>query len=254
MKALLDEQLVKCLRTATRVTVLTGAGVSAESGVPTFRDAMNGLWSKFDPMELATPEAFARNPELVSRWYDERRCALANRLPNPGHVALAQLEHVLAKRGGTFSLVTQNVDRLHQAAGSTEVIELHGTLWVWRCMDCGTEAEERGPAFSSYPPRCPCGGLRRPGVVWFGEELPRLAIQHAQQAAGSCDLFMSLGTSSVVYPAAGLVDIARRAGARVLEVNPEETPVSGRADWSIRGTSGDVLPRLISAAITDARP
>jgi NAD-dependent deacetylase len=248
----LDEKLIECLRTATRVTALTGAGVSAESGVPTFRDAMSGLWSKFDPMELATPEAFARDPELVSRWYDERRCALANCRPNPGHVALAQLERILAHRGGTFSLVTQNVDRLHQAAGSRDVIELHGTLWVWRCMDCGTEFEERGPAFDTYPPRCSCGGLRRPGVVWFGEELPQQAIQYAQKGAAACDLFMSLGTSSVVYPAAGLVDLALRAGARVLEVNPEETPVSRRADWSIRGTSGDLLPRLIAEAFLDS--
>jgi NAD-dependent deacetylase len=125
------------------------------------------------------------------------------------------------------------------------VIELHGTLWIWRCMDCGTEAEERGPAFAEHPPRCPCGGCKRPGVVWFGEELPRHALLQSQRAAAACDCFLSLGTSSVVYPAAGLIDLALRNGAKLIEVNPQETPYSSRAHWSIRGRSAEVLPQLI---------
>lgn len=244
----LDSQLLDLLRTADHITVLTGAGVSAESGVPTFRDALTGLWSKFDPADLATPEAFACDPELVSRWYDERRCNVAKCQPNAGHLALARLGSILAGQEKKFTLITQNVDRLHQAAGSTEVIELHGTLWVWRCVDCGDEAEERGPAFSGYRPRCACGGKRRPGVVWFGEELPKHAFLQAQRASSSCGLFMSLGTSSVVYPAASLIDLALQHGARVLEVNTQETPFSRKSDWSIRGGTGEALPRLMTEA------
>jgi NAD-dependent deacetylase len=236
------------LRTADHVAVLTGAGVSAESGVPTFRDAMTGLWARFDPADLATPEAFARDPELVSRWYDERRCNVAACRPNAGHLALARLAGILDRRGKKLTLITQNVDRLHQAAGSTDVIELHGTLWVWRCLDCGEEAEERGPAFEVYPPRCSCGGKKRPGVVWFGEALPKDALLAAQRSAGSCGLFLSLGTSSVVHPAAGLIDLALQNAARLLEVNPQETPYTSRADWSIRRTSGAVLPQLVEDA------
>jgi NAD-dependent deacetylase len=243
-----DQLLLEALRSASHVAVLTGAGVSAESGIPTFRDAMNGLWSKFDPADLATNEAFRKNPELVSRWYDERRCNVAKCKPNAGHFALAGLDEVFKKAARSFSLITQNVDRLHQAAGSSAVIELHGTLWVWRCTKCGEEAEERGPAFEVFPLRCRCGGLRRPGVVWFGEELPKHELLQAQRATAACQLFLSLGTSSVVYPAAGLVDLVRKKGARVLEVNPEETPISGRADWSLRGRTGDILPQLIAEA------
>jgi NAD-dependent deacetylase len=243
-----DDELLQLFRSAEGVAVLTGAGVSAESGIPTFRDAMSGLWSEFNPADLATPEAFARDPELVSRWYDERRCNVARCQPNAGHLALAELQKRCISQGRRFTLITQNVDRLHQAATSTEVIELHGSLWVWRCMDCGREAEERGPAFAAYPTRCTCGGKKRPGVVWFGEELPRHALLNAQKAAGSCRLFLSLGTSSVVYPAAGLVDLALQNGARILEINPEPTPYSGRAHWSIRGKSGEVLPQLVTRA------
>jgi NAD-dependent deacetylase len=242
-----DAALISLLRSADHIVALTGAGVSAESGVPTFRDAMTGLWAKFDPAELATTEAFSRDPGLVSRWYDERRCNVARCTPNAGHVALAELQRRTLARGGRFTLVTQNVDRLHQEAGSTGVVELHGTLWVWRCVDCGAEAEERGPAFDAHPPRCACGGLRRPGVVWFGESLPGRALLEAQRAAGSCRLFLSLGTSSVVYPAAGLIDLALQNGARLVEVNPQETPYSHRAHWSIRGSTGVVLPELVAA-------
>jgi NAD-dependent deacetylase len=243
--------LLDALRSASHVVALTGAGVSAESGIPTFRDAMEGLWAKFNPEELATPTAFERNPEIVARWYDERRCKVAACKPNAGHYALAKLEAKVTADGRRFTLITQNVDRLHQAAGSTDVVELHGTLWVWRCTDCGEESEERGSAFAVHPPRCNCGGMKRPGVVWFGEPLPAHALLRAERAAGSCELFLSLGTSGVVYPAAGLIDFAVRKGAMVLEVNPQETPASARVRWSIRGTGGTVLPRLVRDAFAD---
>lgn len=145
--------------------------------------------------------------------------------------------------------MTQNVDRLHQAAGSTNVVELHGTLWVWQCIECGAESEERGPAFADYPLRCSCGGKRRPGVVWFGEALPRHALLQAQRAAAACDLFLSVGTSSVVYPAAGLIDLALQHGAKLLEVNPMPTPYSSKAHGSLRGPAGEVLPGLIEKAV-----
>jgi len=244
--------LAGALAEASRVVVMTGAGVSAESGVPTFRDALDGLWARYDPADLATPEAFRRDPALVTRWYDERRLALGACEPNPGHFAIARLERALAERGRSCSLVTQNVDRLHQAAGSPEAIELHGTLWMWRCRACGAEAEERGGAFGDYPPRCACGGARRPGVVWFGEVLPEDAIVRALDAMRSCDLVLLVGTSSVVYPAAGLVDEAIGAGARVAEINPEATPRSGHVDWSIRARSGVALPALVDAAFGES--
>ena len=249
MNCRFDPELLDLLRSATRIAVLTGAGVSAESGVPTFRDALTGLWARFDPQQLATPEAFARDPALVSRWYDERRCTVAACKPNAGHHALAQIERGVVARSGHFTLITQNVDRLHQAAGSRNVIELHGTLWIWRCTDCAREQVLRGPAFTEYPPHCPCGGALRPGVVFFGEELPRTAMRDAQAAAESCNLFLSIGTSSVVYPAAGLIDNALDAGAKFLEINPHATPYSPRADWSLRDTSATVLPALLAAAL-----
>ena len=243
------EEPAQQLRLAKAIAVLTGAGISAESGIPTFRDALTGLWARFDAAQLATPQAFERDPELVSRWYDERRCNVARCHPNGGHLALAQLEQFARRQDRKFTLVTQNVDRLHQAAGSQEAIELHGTLLVWRCTRCGQEREECGPAFSAYPPVCSCGGVRRPGVVWFGETLPAKALRAAQEAARDCDLFLSVGTSGVVYPAAGLIEVAIHGGAKVIEVNPQPTPLSDQVDWSIRGSSGDVLPRLVKMAI-----
>jgi NAD-dependent deacetylase len=247
-----DHELLKSLRNPQSIAVLTGAGVSAESGIPTFRDALSGYWAKFDPEELATPTAFARDPAMVSRWYDERRCAVAKCKPNAGHAALASLQSWMARDGRVFTLITQNVDRLHQAAGSTGVIELHGSLWIWRCEDCGNENEELGPAFREYPILCTCGGKRRPGVVWFGEALPADALTAAQRAAGNCELFISVGTSSLVYPAAGLIDVALGGGGRLLEVNPQPTPYSSRATWSLRGTSAQMLPALIYAAFGDS--
>jgi NAD-dependent deacetylase len=246
----LIHQVASHLRAAKSIAVLTGAGISAESGIPTFRDAMTGLWAQCDPADLATPEAFSRDPEMVSRWYDERRCNVARCQPNPGHRALARLQEIATAQGKTFTLITQNVDRLHQAAGSTGVIELHGTLWVWRCMGCRKEVEDRGPAFASYPPRCACGGPRRPGVVWFGEDLPEDALAESRRAVDACEFFMTIGTSSMVYPAAGLIEQAVHEGKEVLEVNPSITPFSGHVTWSIRGKSGEVLPLIVAESET----
>ncbi len=228
---------------ASHVVVLSGAGASAESGVPTFRDALTGLWARFDPAELATPEAFARDPALVARWYDERRLLALRCKPNAGHVALVGLARLVPR----LTLLTQNVDRLHQRAGSAGVVELHGSLADWRCSGCGEAVEETGPAFAEHPPRCRvCGSPRRPGVVWFGETLPPAAVAAASAAAGACDVFLSVGTSGVVYPAAGLVEQAKRAGAKVVEVNPTATPLSGLADARLRATAGAALPAVVT--------
>jgi NAD-dependent deacetylase len=244
-QSVISEQLVETLRKARSVVVLTGAGVSAESGIPTFRDAMEGLWSKFDPHELATPEGFARDPETVTRWYDWRREKCATAKPNAAHLALARLEQHLAAQKRAFTLLTQNVDRLHQAAGSSNVVELHGTLWIWRCIRCGVEREERDVPFREYPPRCACGGARRPAVVWFGESLPEDAIQKAYGALETCDLFFSIGTSAVVEPAASFIHSARHHGASTVEINRDPTPISSVVDWSLLGKAGELLPEVV---------
>jgi NAD-dependent deacetylase len=248
MNLVIRDALVDGLRAARSVVVLTGAGVSAESGIPTFRDAMEGLWARCDPRELATPEAFARDPEMVARWYDWRREKCAAAKPNPAHQALARLEKHLATHKRGFTLLTQNVDRLHQAAGSRCVVELHGTLWVWRCTRCGVEREERDVPFKEYPPRCACGGARRPGVVWFGEMLPEQALQQAFNALETCDFFFSIGTSAVVEPAASFIHTARDRGAQTVEINRDPTPISNAVDWSLLGKAGDILPELIKQA------
>jgi NAD-dependent deacetylase len=248
MQTVIADSLVDALRGARAIVVLTGAGVSAESGIPTFRDAMEGLWANYDPGQLATPEAFDRDPETVTRWYDSRREKCAAAKPNPAHLALARLEKHLTTQNRGFSLLTQNVDRLHQAAGSRNVVELHGTLWVWRCTRCGVEREERGAPFPEYPPRCACGGARRPGVVWFGEMLPEDAMQQALDALEASDLFFSVGTSAVVEPAASFIHSARRQGAKTVEINRDATPISTVVDWSLLGKAGEILPALVERA------
>lgn len=235
------------LRRARRVVVLTGAGVSAESGIPTFRDALDGVWARFDPEDLATPEAFARDPENVSRWYDSRRQKCLACAPNAGHLALVRMQDGVEARGGRFTLLTQNVDRLHQRAGSRGVVELHGSLMAWRCTRTGAEHEPPPAPFTEFPPRSPAGAPMRPGVVWFGEMLPEAALGSAHAALESCDLFFSIGTSAVVQPAAGFVTIADRAGARTVEINLHPTAISRWVTWSITGKSGEVLPRLLDA-------
>jgi NAD-dependent deacetylase len=237
------EEITHCLQAARAVAVLTGAGVSAESGVPTFRDALTGLWARFDPQQLATPEAFARDPALVTRWYDERRVRCADSRPNPGHYALAQLEQRFLASGRAFTLLTQNVDRLHQRAGSQRVVELHGSLCIWRCSACSAEHEEKPAPFGVYPPRCRCGGVLRPGVVWFGEALPDAALASAYSALEGCDVFLSLGTSAIVEPAASFVRLAPQAST--IEINLDATPISNVVNYSLRAKTGEVLPRII---------
>lgn len=236
------------LSDARSVAVLTGAGVSAESGLDTFRDPQEGLWAKYDPMELAHIDAFYRDPELVTRWYHWRFSRCIGCEPNPGHHALARIEKEVGGRGGAFLLATQNVDGLHQRAGSRAVVELHGTILTWRCLDTGAEVAIEEIPFDTFPPRSAAGGLLRPNVVWFGEVLPQGALEAAAQAAAECDLFLTIGTSAAVYPAAGLIDVARDAGARTIEVNREPTGASARVDISLLGPSGTVLPALARAA------
>jgi NAD-dependent deacetylase len=245
-----DDELAsvrKVLREAESVAVLTGAGISAESGVPTFRGP-EGLWRNFPPEELATPEAFERNPHLVWEWYAWRRERIRAAQPNAGHRALAELERKMCgegRRADSFTLITQNVDGLHDRAGSRRILKLHGDIWVTRCVGCGAEERNDEALLAEIPPHCRCGSLLRPGVVWFGEPLPAAAWEQAFAASRSAQVFMVVGTSGVVYPAAGLVEVARRSGARVAIVNPEATALDGAATWVLRGPSGEILRRLI---------
>jgi len=234
-------QLIQKLRAAQRVTVLTGAGVSAESGVPTFRDAQTGLWAKFKPEELATPRAFRQNPKLVWEWYAWRRQLVADVKPNPAHLALVEL----AERFPEFQLITQNVDGLHQRVGSRNVIELHGNITRTKCFEENTIVTE-WPDRGDIPPKCPrCGGLLRPDVVWFEEALPEVEMDLATRASISCDVFLSIGTSSLVYPAAGLPIAAMRRGATLVEINPQPTPLTAQAQFVLSGPAGVVLPELV---------
>jgi NAD-dependent deacetylase len=223
------------------VCVLTGAGISAESGVPTFRDAQTGLWAKFSPEELATPQAFASDPARIWQWYEWRRELVRQAQPNAGHRALAEL----ATQVAGFTLVTQNVDGLHQRAGSPGVIEYHGNLMRDRCAAEGIAAERAPLSISGLPECARCGELLRPDVVWFGEPIPREALLQADAAAADCDVFMSIGTAAVVYPAAGLAQRALQAGATLLEINTEATDLSPLAHVTLRGPSGVLLPQLL---------
>jgi NAD-dependent deacetylase len=236
--------LAAALARAQRVAVLTGAGISAESGIPTFREAQTGLWKRYRPEDLATPEAFRRNPRLVWEWYEWRRGIVDRAQPNAGHHALAQME----RRVADFTLITQNVDGLHCAAGSSNVLELHGNIRRSKCFDRGHEVAH-WPATGDVPPRCPeCGSLLRPDVVWFGESLPAEALEGAFAAAQHCELFLSVGTSTVVAPASSLPFAALEAGATVVEINPTATPLTSRAHFALTGAAGEVLPALAAAA------
>ncbi len=234
------EQARAWIRSASNVVALTGAGISAESGIPTFRGA-GGLWRSFRPEQLATPEAFARDPGLVWEWYLWRRGLIARAQPNAGHYALVGLE----ERVPRFTLVTQNVDGLHERAGSRNVLKVHGDIWEVRCTACGRQGRDERLAFDPLPPRCACGGLLRPAVVWFGEMLPAAVWQAAERAAAAAEVLLVVGTSAVVHPAASLIPLAKSAGAKVIEVNLEETPYSASLDCSLRGKAGDILPDLI---------
>ncbi|MBR9979314.1 MAG: NAD-dependent deacylase [Bacteroidetes bacterium] len=232
------------LGSARHVAVLTGAGVSAESGVPTFRTGGEGLWARYNPTELATFEAFSRDPDLVWRWYSWRRGIIRGVKPNPGHYALAEAETLFPR----FSLITQNVDNLHRRAGSTDVHELHGNIERSRCLDCGLFFVEDEAPPSEHVLHCTCGGMIRPDVVWFGEILPETELLFAQTEAQRCDLFLTVGTSGLVYPAAALPLIAKQSGAYVVEINPEPSAIARELDECISGASGAILPLLIDTA------
>ncbi len=245
-----EMQVAQALRQAKRVTVLTGAGISAESGLPTFRDPLTGYWSKFRPADLATPVAFRRDPELVWRWYCERRSAARAAKPNAGHLAITKLQSIVPD----VTIVTQNVDGLHQAAGSTGVIELHGSIHSIRCFDrdhaMDLNQEDDSP---DRHPACPqCGSLARPGVVWFGEMLPDEALARSIAAASACDVMLVVGTSGIVQPAASLGSRALTHGAFVAVVNPDPRSVMPGGLF-LEGPAGTVLPGILEAAWPDSK-
>jgi NAD-dependent deacetylase len=245
MAADLPSELIDRLRAAQRIVAFTGAGISAESGLSTFRDKQTGLWAKYRPEDLATPQAFRRDPRMVWDWYEWRRGFVAEAQPNPGHHALAQIE---AQRPD-FLLVTQKVDGLHAKAGSRNLVELHGNIRRSICFDRRHLAESWA-ATDDPPPRCAqCGSPLRPDVVWFGEALPQEALQRAMAAAAACDLFLSIGTSTLVYPAAELPYIAGSNGATVIEINPVETPLSRLADFVLREKAGVALPMIAAVML-----
>ena len=239
------------MESACSVAVLTGAGISAESGIPTFRGAA-GLWRQYRPEDLATPEAFARDPKLVMgrqfgklhdhRLHLRRKDIDPTNQPNAAHCALSRLE----RRVSDFTLITQNVDGLHDRAGSRNILKVHGDIWTVRCSACGKERQDLRPSIPDLPLRCACGALERPGVVWFGEPLPAEVWQRAETAAREAALFLVIGTAAVVYPAAGLANLAKSAGAKVVEINVAETPLSPFVDASLRGPAAEILPQLLS--------
>ncbi len=230
------------------LAVLTGAGMSAESGIPTFRDTLTGLWARFDPMELASEEGFRADPQRVWDWYAERRCAVRAAAPNAGHLALADFAR---RHPGVLTVITQNVDDLHQRAGLPETVRLHGDIlqdhWLEPCARQGRQAAcETDWAAPGRPPRCAeCGNLVRPGVVWFGENLPLHSLDAAERAVQRCRLLLVVGTSGAVWPAAGLAAQARRQGAAVVVINPSESEIDGEAQQLLRGTAATVLPALL---------
>ncbi len=236
-------ELANLMGRVSRVAVLTGAGISAESGVPTFR-GKEGLWGKFRPEELATMEAFMANPQVVWEWYQWRRQLVGQVQPNPGHRALAEMESLFDQ----FTMITQNVDGLHQQAGSRNILELHGNIMRNRCLECGRQAPEAIDIDPDHLPTCEaCGGQLRPDVVWFGEMLNAKTIEAAFNAAEQAELFFSIGTSAIVHPAASLPVAAKRSGATLVEINPERTPLSDLADFCIQSPSGQFLPELLGA-------
>ncbi|MBI2618566.1 MAG: NAD-dependent deacylase [Ignavibacteriales bacterium] len=238
----ISEKLREVLQRADSICVLTGAGLSAESGVPTFRGD-DGIWKKFKPEELASFDAFIRNPALVWEWYSYRKKVVGEVKPNAGHYALAQMQDLVAD----FTHVTQNVDNLHARAGCRGVLELHGNITRSLCIDCGRHAGESTQVIFTTVPKCEfCGGLLRPDVVWFGELLPAAAFEQSVEGARRCDLFLSIGTSGVVHPAASLPLIAREAGASVVEINPVYTDLSAHVHETLLGKSGDILPQLVT--------
>ena len=231
------------------ITVLTGAGVSAECGIPTFRGE-GGLWRTYRAEDLATPGAFSKDPRLVWEWYDYRRAICADKEPNPAHHAITRLDGNLAN----FLLITQNVDNLHGRAGTRRLVELHGNLYRARCLDCGGIEQDLPVPLGEIPPMCACGGMLRPDIVWFGEALPEKAIRMATEASRDCELMVVAGTSAIVQPAASMPLLARQAGAHVIEVNPDPTPLTPYVDIHLEGKAGEILPGLVDAILEVASP
>ena len=263
----ISAELIRFLKKATRIAVLTGAGISAESGLKTFRDAQDGHWSKYRPEDLATPEAFAPDPKLVWYWYAMRRNKVAEATPNPGHFALVEMESLVPN----FTLITQNIDGYHRQAGNKNVLELHGNIQRVKCFDgCGVvdeweetviaseekqspsmnkeiaASQKHAPRNDTGVPHCPkCNAYLRPDVVWFGESLPLDALNAAHKATLECQAFFSVGTSGLVQPAASLAHTARQKGAVVIEINLDPTPLTPHVDFALHGKSGEILPRLV---------
>ncbi len=237
------------ISTARVVGAFTGAGISAESNIPTFRGD-EGLWAKFKPEELANFNAFMKNPQLVWEWYSARKKIIHEAQPNPGHLALAELEQLIDE----VIVVTQNIDNLHRRAGSTVVYELHGNIERNYCIKCGENYSDEVILAGELPPKCTkCKGLVRPDVVWFGEYLPQDEFIAAEKAAQRSDVFFSLGTSGIVYPAASIPQLAKNSGAFVIEINPETTPLTEIADVTILGKTGKVLPEIVNSLRTIKR-
>lgn len=235
------EELTSIIQQSRNGVVLTGAGISAESGVPTFR-GNEGIWEKFRPEDLATMSAFIANSKLVWEWYNWRRDLIRQVKPNAGHYALVELGRWFP----SFTLITQNVDNLHRLAGSEDVLEIHGNMLRNKCADCARAIELENDVDPSSIPTCPaCGGKIRPDVVWFGEMLPEETIDAAFEAAEQADIFFSIGTSALVHPAATLPVVAKRHGAVLVEINPDETPLTGLADFYFPQKSGEILPMLV---------
>lgn len=249
-------ELRACVAGARRAVVLSGAGMSAESGVPTFREVQTGLWERFSPEDLATTEAFEAHPDLVWTWYRWRQALIGQVAPNPGHVAVARWQQYLSAHGGSLSVVTQNVDDLHERAGAQVLAHLHGTISAHRCFECGMPHElpapegngQDMPPAAEQPPACTaCGGYVRPGVVWFGEMLPMDAFDDAAAAVRAADCVVVVGTSGIVQPAASLPLLALERGSPLIEVNPQVSELTELMDYSLRGPSGVLLPQLLNA-------
>lgn len=245
--------LISALKSARHIAVLTGAGISAESGIPTFRDAQTGLWENFDVATLASPQGFLSDKDLVWGWYEWRRMQVLKTQSNPAHYALARL----AEQVEHFTLITQNIDDLHERAGSRDVVHLHGSLHLPRCFSCGMPymfperiSQEPADGRRLPPPRCRhCNGYIRPGVVWFGEPLPEAEWMHAELAMKACDVFLSIGTSSMVWPAAQLPIDAAHRGAVVVQINPDKTSLNALARYNLEGKAGEILPRLVESVV-----
>ena len=240
----LIQKAAEHLSAARNVVALTGAGISVESGIPPFR-GKGGVWEKIDPMEYATIDAFERNPRKV--WevlISGMKEVIETSRPNPAHLGLAALEEM----GKLSTVITQNVDGLHQAAGNADVIEFHGTFAWQRCVDCSEKLATAELQIDELPPRCPCGGIYRPEVIFFGEQIPMDALARSQLAASQCDVMLVVGTSAVVQPASYMPVIAKQNGAKIIEINPEKTPLSGPvSDYTIMGPAGDILTRILKA-------